>query len=114
MYSPTAPGRLAATQDHSYSDVHGPPSAFGPGARSVEAVLLVRVGQWRLTHGVVVVGSVSEPGGYLPRRGVPEEQQPWGRILASLVLHPSASLFHALGPDRKQPTGWVVVSNPSR
>ena len=36
-----APGRLAATPDHSYSDVHGPPSAFGPGARSVEAVLLL-------------------------------------------------------------------------
>ena len=45
-----APGRLIATQDHSYSDVHGPHSAFGPGARSVEAVLLVRVGQRRLTH----------------------------------------------------------------
>ncbi len=45
-----APGRLAATQAYSHSDVHGPPSAFGPGARSVEVVLLVRVGQRRLTH----------------------------------------------------------------
>jgi hypothetical protein len=86
----------------------GPAQRIGPGARSVEAVLLVRVGQRRLTHWAEIVGSVSKPGGYLPPRAVPGEQRR-GEEYASpgSCTLPSRRSMHwvvLLGVDRKQPT----------